>query len=246
MTATETAVGTGSIYRRFFSGLDLGKLSDPSALSCIEQRTEIISTLPDPERKPRPGEPPWSAEKRVEKKRHTYALLRLERYDLGTSYPKIVERMVDLFFAEPLRGSILVPDETGVGEPVVDMLKSAKVDGILKVGRLVREKLYADLKPMQITAGSGASPNGAGWRVSKKQLASCMQVVLQQRRFKIAPFLKYAQALIRELENFTVKISESANESYEAWRSTAHDDLVLSVCMPIWLAERGHRQWWIK
>ena len=41
----------------------------------------------------------------------------------------------------------------------------------------------------------------------------------------------------RELGTFTVKITSSANETFEAWREREHDDLVLAVALATWGAE---------
>jgi hypothetical protein len=42
---------------------------------------------------------------------------------------------------------------------------------------------------------------------------------------------------VRELENFRVKITESANEGFGAWRAGQHDDLVLSRGLAVWRGE---------
>jgi len=46
---------------------------------------------------------------------------------------------------------------------------------------------------------------------------------------RLAPALKEAKQLRRELATFKVKITLNANESYEAWRNSDRDDTVLSV-----------------
>jgi hypothetical protein len=59
---------------------------------------------------------------------------------------------------------------------------------------------------------------------------------------KIAPALREAKTLTKELQTFRVKVSlAKANESFEAWRERDHDDLVLAVAMAVWLAERPLR-----
>ncbi len=47
--------------------------------------------------------------------------------------------------------------------------------------------------------------------------------------------------LVRELENFRVKITAAANETFGAWREGQHDDLVIAVALACWLAEREPR-----
>jgi hypothetical protein len=44
--------------------------------------------------------------------------------------------------------------------------------------------------------------------------------------------------LVRELQNFRVKLTVAAHETFGAWREGDHDDLVLAVALACWLAER--------
>jgi hypothetical protein len=73
-------------------------------------------------------------------------------------------------------------------------------------------------------------------RVPKRDLVSGVQVALQSRTLKIASELSEAETLARELQNFTVKITDSANDVYGAWRVGTHDDLVLAVALAVWKA----------
>jgi hypothetical protein len=46
-----------------------------------------------------------------------------------------------------------------------------------------------------------------------------------------------AEILVRELLNFRVKISDLGHDTYNAWRESEHDDLVLAVAIAAWVAE---------
>ncbi len=72
--------------------------------------------------------------------------------------------------------------------------------------------------------------------VPKRDLVAIVQVCLQNNRLKIAEQLKDAATLARELQNFQVKISDSAHDSYGAWRTGTHDDLVLAASLALWTA----------
>jgi hypothetical protein len=63
-------------------------------------------------------------------------------------------------------------------------------------------------------------------------------VVLQAHRLQIARGLPDATALVRELQQFQVKITAAANETFGVWRDGQHDDLVLAVALACWWAER--------
>jgi hypothetical protein len=220
----------------YIGGLDLGQASDYTALAVLERTTperdpeqgridQLVASgwvrppdgyLPPQDRPPPPSE-------------RTYALRVLERFALGTSYPKIVERVVEMYGAEPLAGSVLAVDATGIGRPVVDMLRKARP--------------HCRLKPITITAGNAAAPDGAGWSVPKKDLIGALQVLLQSRRLVVARSLPYAALLVKEMEAFRVKVNiATAHESFEALREGDHDDMVLAVGMAAWLGERGNQK----
>jgi hypothetical protein len=185
----------------FFTGLDLGRESDFTALAVVEK-----TVVPDPDR---------------QGKTVTHLAARhLQRFELGTPYPKVVDAVVGLFAEAPLSGSTLVIDETGVGAAVVDMFRAAKPK--------------ATLKPFSIT--SGLKPSDT--TVPKKDLVGAVQAALQTRRLKIAEGLLLAGTLAKELENFRVKITPDRNETYANWRERDHDDLVLALALPVWLASR--------
>jgi hypothetical protein len=147
----------------------------------------------------------------------------LERLPLGTPYPAIVAHVSKLFAEPPLAGAVLAVDYTGVGRPVLDMLRLAKIK--------------ARLVPITITAGSSAAPDDqGGWHIAKGELVSVLQVLLQSRRLKIAASLPEAHVLVKELENFRIKITAAANEVFGA-REGQHDDLVLAAGCAAWLGE---------
>jgi hypothetical protein len=153
-----------------------------------------------------------------------YAVRHLERLPLGTSYTAVCDRLVKLFDRPPLTDTMLAVDETGVGRPVVDLLDTSRIQ--------------ADIRPITITGGHEVHQGERlGWKVPKKCLVSTMQVLLQGRRLTVAKSLAFAPVLVEELRNFQVKITESANETFGAWRDGQHDDLVLAIACAAWAAE---------
>jgi len=147
----------------------------------------------------------------------------LERFRLGTPYPAVVERVKSLAESDALRGDYcIVADATGVGHPVVDLLYGA---GLRTVA-------------VTITGGSSVTDDVDGYHVPKRDLVSNLQVLLQSGRLKFAEGLPEVPTLIKELLAFQVKITANAHDTYGAWREGAHDDLVLSVALATWYAER--------
>jgi hypothetical protein len=198
------------VKTRTFVGLDLGQAQDYTALAVLTR-------------------PRLNGGERGDGLKPPYAVPHLQRFPLGTPYPRIVEQVVDLLRAPQLRGSFLVADQTGVGRAVVDMLTEA-LDG----------NVTCHFCPVTITAGHEVTLSERHqYRVPKKELVGVLQVLLQTRRLRIAQALPEAAILAKELETFQVKITEAANVVFGAWREGQHDDLVLAVALAAWAGERA-------
>jgi hypothetical protein len=154
-----------------------------------------------------------------------YAVRHLHRWPVQTSYQSIAADLATLVRTPPLKSPVLVVDMTSVGRAVVELLKRSELD--------------VWLRPVIITGGHGTS-NGDGGAlcVPKKDLVSCLQVVLQSRRLQIAPSLSQSKVLAEELLAFRMKTTIPANETLESWRERDHDDLVLAVALAVYWAER--------
>jgi hypothetical protein len=201
-------------------GLDLGRQVDPSALALLRWYDPTpprpVAFAPPPPPPPRP----------------VYEVPTLQRWPLGTPYTQIVAQVARFLLAPPLCGTwpVLVLDATGVGAAVAEMALAT-----------FRElKVKGGFVEVTITAGAAVTQDQARpgcWRVAKKQLASVLQVLLGNRRLRVAEGLPEARTLKDELGKFTVKITEALNEQYESWRENDHDDLVLAVALAAWAAE---------
>lgn len=213
---------------RYFLGLDLGQAADFTAVSVLERsKTEPQEPRPfGTMYTSAPGPTQWR-----------YQVRHLERYPLGTSYTSVAANVcallkrrppADPMGRPPLARCTLAVDQTGVGRPVLDMLR----DALRAAGATVT------LRPILITAGYQVTSGDDGSvHIPKKELVSLMQVLLQSRRFQVAEELPEAATLVKELVGFQVRITVAANESFGAWREGAHDDLVLSVAMAAWAGE---------
>lgn len=202
----------------YVAGLDLGQLSDYTALTIDEAEPscyEVPYHYQDAELHVMA-----EANMTVEGGPVSHRIRHLERFPKGTEYPAIVERVESVLRRVP-GGCLLAVDATGVGRPVVDLL------------------VRAGLGPVAVTITGGSRPHGEGteWHVPKADLVGVLQVALQNRRLAIAKELPAAELLARELQNFKVKITAAANVTFSAWRESDHDDLVLAVALAAWLAE---------
>jgi hypothetical protein len=216
---------TGANYISFHVGLDLGKEADFSAVAILEKITPI-------DRKNRVcGETEFN-------------VLGLKRFPLKTPYPDIVREVVGRLKKEPfsafidMRGNerehktpvFLTIDETGVGKPVFDLFKE---DGFLQK--------RVTLQGITITGGKNVSDSDSGYNVPKRDLILSLQVELQKGNLRIARSMPEAENLVSELQNFEVKFTVKANDTYNA-KSGLHDDLVLACSLALWSA-RNSNNW---
>lgn len=191
----------------FTVGVDIGQAVDPTAIVVVE------SGRPDPT--PQEDRPP------VE-----FLVRHIERVPLGTSYIDVVEKIahVSEVVAAAFGQSVMtVVDATGVGKPVVDML---------------RRRLALPLRAVTFTAAADeVHPDPHAWRVPKRDLVMALEVVLQDRRLHTASNLLLAEDLRAELQAFEVNVSKHGHDSYEAAHGR-HDDLVMALCLAVWWASR--------
>ena len=214
----------------FFLGLDLGQAADPTALAVLER--QMPPAVPPPPRRERvmvidglrhsimPDPPPDPAGVAAFHCRH------LERLKLGTPYPAVADHVARVLDTPALRGGTeLVVDATGVGRPVVDMLRQRGLE----------------CRAITITGGDQAAFEPGGWRVPKRDLVGAVQVLLQTERLKFAAEIPAVPILVQEFMAFRVKIDPlTAHDSYGSWRDGAHDDMVLAVAIAAWWGLRWH------
>src|SRR5262249_27911337 len=144
----------------FYVGLDLGQVSDYSAVAVIERTTF-----------PRTRDPVQ------------YSCRHLQRWTLGTGYPQIVEDVTTMIDAigpsgvPVLPGAQLVIDAQGVGRGIVDLFRTVPA-------------LHGRIIPVASTGGQshGATfdPRTAYFNVPKKELVGALQAPLQTGRLKVA------------------------------------------------------------
>ena len=205
----------GSIHKTMYradylAGLDLGQSQDFTALVVVE-RAELK------------GE--WDPVAYAYRKETALRLRNLERMPLGTPYPEMVERVREVMGWPELGGRCrLAVDATGVGRPVVDLLRSGR--------------LGCSLWPVTITGGDAEGSGDGYYRVPKRDLIVGLQVLLQGEGLQIAAGLSEGATLMREMMGMRVKVSNSGYERYGAWREREHDDLVLAVALACWCVKK--------
>ena len=212
-------VGAGVLSERarIFVGLDLGQSQDPSALSIVE-RAEVF-----------PGEMDWVTYERRRPLR--FRVLYLERLLLGTPYPRVVERVRQVVRQSAQQGRCtLVMDATGLGTPVLDMMRAAN--------------LGCEIVPVLLTGGERESCANGVWHVPKRDLITGLQLMLERRELGLPSRLPAARDLAKEIAGMGVTISERGRVSYGRSREGEHDDLVIATALACWRARRTARGIW--
>ena len=186
-------------------GLDLGQKQDHTAVSVLEwaESGDAVRDLVTYE---------W-------KRDRVMRLVHLERIGLGTAYPDIVNRTREILRTPQLSGCTLVVDATGVGAPVVDLLRAARLD--------------CRVLPVTITGGVGESSHRSGYSVPKRDLVTGLQVLFESGKFEM-PDTSATEDLIHELAGMRAKPSRSGSWRYEG----SPDDLVLSLALAWWWARK--------
>ena len=145
----------------------------------------------------------------------------LERMALGTPYTEVVERVRRAMRSRSLVGERhLVVDATGVGRAVVELLKKAE--------------LGCRVWPVLITGSGAAAVRRGVYRVPKRELIVGLQGLLERGELQIAAGLGAGGALVREMAEMRVRVTDKGHEQFGVWRHGEHDDLVLAVALGCW------------
>lgn len=206
---------------RLLAGLDLGQVSDPTALALAE-REMILG--PTGRMEPR------------------FLVRFLERVPLRTSYPDVKRGVRKRLTAlgEPCS---LILDATGVGRAVADIFKDPATDDEQQAETAMhpRFRLPRRLAPICITLTAGLQATQVSyfeWHVPKRDVVMTFSVALQQNRVWVAEALPDAATLLKEAHNFTWKPTKAGNDEYGAWREGQHDDLLLAVAILVWWGDK--------
>jgi hypothetical protein len=147
----------------YFIGLDLGQRRDFSAIVVIQRQDRMAAWSPNP--------------------RCSLFVRHLERLELGTSYVKVAQRVCEIMQNPKMSGqSRLVVDATGVGAPVMDLLRNAGVGGRTTA--------------VTITGGEQAHGSNERWSVPKRDLLMGLEVLMESGDLVISRHLSDADRLL--------------------------------------------------
>ena len=174
-------------------GVDLGKMHDFTAACVLERRLSI-------------GARGWPERNSLGFRRCRFVCRAIKRYKLGTEYSRIVDHIAAQATRLELRSPVrLVIDAGGVGIGVEEMFRSALSGSNVEIHA--------------ISVTGGRTWSTAGYRrynVAKLEIVSALREALESGRIKIPKALEFARTLSRELQNFRVRITDAATETFDA------------------------------
>lgn len=202
---------------RFIVGLDVGQLTDPTALAIAEREMILYHGRLEPR----------------------FLIRRLERVPLGTPYPQMV-RDVRAILDSLHAPYAFVIDATGVGRPIVDLFR--ELPAAMAMVRYAPGQVPmppASYFPIALTLTHGEVATKVPdrideWHVPKRDVILQLQVATQQERIRVARSLPDAALFVKEVQNFRWKVTKDGNDTYGAWRDGEHDDLLLAVAVACW------------
>jgi hypothetical protein len=157
-----------------------------------------------------------------------YDVRYLHRWALGTSYEIVVADVLTLYRRQPMAGTVLVPDITGVGRAPCDSLLGRGFNG--------------RLSPINMSPGQNVSKGKGYLNVGKVNLITAINMVLGQDRLDVQETLPLADTFKRELLNYVIKQSEKGLETFENLDATVHDDSVVALALLLWHGDRHRMQ----
>lgn len=204
----------GTLNRVILSiGIDLGQRRDPTAISVVE----VMDIDGDASR--------WRYETR-----------HIERLPLNTLYPAVADRV-----AEIERNAVQTARRRHLGrfsaDPDVFPQTFIDATGAVPALDFFRER-GLDVVPCFFNHGDrrteGADEEGRSQvTVGKGWLVNRLQSLAQSDRLRLPPNHPEAAAMIRELQDYEIKVDADANDKYGAFKVGTHDDLVTSLGLAV-------------
>ena len=185
-------------------GIDLGQRHDPTAICVCEVERRDYAL--NERGRPTGGE-------------YHYVARYLERLSLGTPYPDVVDRLTGIYhkLTTSKHNVRIWMDATGLGQPVVDLARKAGLP----------------VTPVYLTGTDKAVEEGMELRLGKSLLVSRLQILLQAEQIHL-PKTPESEALIQELLNYEIRVTDSANATFGAFKTGTHDDLATALGLACW------------
>lgn len=212
--------------KEYIVSVDLAKKRDATAIQIYRDKPEVIPTIP--------GSP-----RRL--KVVNYLELAYQRKIQQMNYLDQVRFIVDITNSVDISNNFtLLVDGTGVGDPVVDIMRENGLNPIPIIftsGGSINEIA----QPFGQVFGSSSSTRLNGMkvlkeiRVPKDTLVHAGMLVMQQKRLRTAYNLDHKEEFAMQLQRFVGKVNEKTKRvSYGNESDDIHDDFVVAFLMAAW------------
>lgn len=190
-------------------GIDIGQKHDPTAIVVTEVGWRDVEALGRHHRE------------------SVFTARFLQRLPLGMPYPDVAHRLVGLVLKlramNPQHAPRLMVDATGVGAPVVDILRR-DLAGICSLTAVTFNSTDRFERPQRSALDA---------RLGKGYLVSRLQALLQTRRIRLPDNSDEARALEKELRDYEIRVDEAAHMTAGAMKTGTHDDLVTALGLAV-------------
>jgi hypothetical protein len=150
----------------------------------------------------------------------------LKRFSLRTLYSNVAATLAKI--DSQLKGEHTTLtysiDATGVGDAVIELIE--------------RKMPLADIYRVYVTGGISATFDGREVRLPKSQLVSTLVAAFDSDRVYLSKKSHSLDAMLDELENYEIHVSDEGSDSFGAFKTGKHDDLVTSLGLAVWLGEQ--------
>jgi hypothetical protein len=206
-------------------GIDLAQARDRTALIALDSyRVEPDVSLEEINAMNSVRDALHRRRLRTPKRQLHHEIVHIQRFKAGMTYPAQVSAIItaaDALSTEEV--AHIVIDATGVGRPVVDMLR--------------QECTTYPLTAVTITGGTEQTRSGRNVSVPKADLVGLIETVISQQRLHAVPGLPQSDDLDKELRAFGYELGPTGKPRYEG--KGAHDDLVTGLSLALWGSEKG-------
>jgi hypothetical protein len=205
------AEATRSLAGPITIGVDIGQKRDPTAIAVaeIDRRRKSPARTED-----------------------HYLIRHLERLPLGTPYPEAAQWLARVAAGvrnQTNSGPTLYVDATGVGQPVLDLMRD--------------EGVGSPVYGVYFTHGDRRTKEGRQIILGKAYLVTRLQTLLQAGRIHL-PRTAEAEVLAAELLDYEIHVEPDANDHYGAFRVGTHDDLVTALGLAVHCEPRQKGATW--
>jgi hypothetical protein len=151
--------------------------------------------------------------------------LRMLYTDVATSLSKMDDQLKAHAVKQGKRAMITYAlDATGVGESVAELVEKAMP--------------LADIKKVYLTGGIRATTEYDEIRLPKSQMVSTLVALFDSKHIYLTKKSREIDAMLDELANYEIHVSETGADSFGAFKTGSHDDLVTALALAVWAAEQ--------